>query len=52
VRCVIVNGRLVLKDGTMTGLLPGGPVYGPGLHHVSETAAAAVAPPAAAQAAR
>jgi N-acyl-D-amino-acid deacylase len=31
VRHVIVNGRLVLKGGEMTGLLPGGPVYGPGV---------------------
>jgi len=31
VRHVIVNGRTVLKDGQMTGLLPGGPVYGPGI---------------------
>jgi N-acyl-D-amino-acid deacylase len=27
---VIVNGTLVLHDGTMTGALPGKPVYGPG----------------------
>jgi N-acyl-D-amino-acid deacylase len=30
VRHVVVNGRLVLRDGEMTGLLPGGPVLGPG----------------------
>ena len=30
VRHVVVNGRLVLSDGEMTGVLPGGPVYGPG----------------------
>jgi N-acyl-D-amino-acid deacylase len=41
VRYVIVNGRLVLKEGTMTGLLPGGPVYGPGVQQAAETANAA-----------
>ena len=30
IRYVIVNGRLVLNSGEMTGLLPGCPVYGPG----------------------
>ena len=39
VRYVIVNGRVVLKAGTMTGLLPGGPVYGPG-RKSAETASA------------
>jgi N-acyl-D-amino-acid deacylase len=29
-RHVIVNGHLVLENGRMTGLLPGGPVLGPG----------------------
>jgi N-acyl-D-amino-acid deacylase len=32
---VIVNGKLVLGDGKMTGTLPGKPIYGPG-HAVSE----------------
>ena len=45
VRHVIVNGRAVLKDGQMTGLLPGGPVYGPGLHKSVEPAAVANATP-------
>jgi N-acyl-D-amino-acid deacylase len=36
VRHVIVNGRAVLKDAQMTGQLPGGPVYGPGLNRPAE----------------
>jgi N-acyl-D-amino-acid deacylase len=27
---VIVNGKVVMDGGTMTGAMPGGPVYGPG----------------------
>jgi N-acyl-D-amino-acid deacylase len=41
VRHVIVNGRLVLKNAEMTGLLPGGPVHGPGISKPTEPAAAA-----------
>ena len=43
VRHVIVNGRLVMKDAAMTGLLPGRPVYGPGATKTAEAAAAAAA---------
>ena len=41
VRHVVVNGRLVLRDAAMTGLLPGGPVYGPGTKNAVDAAAAA-----------
>ena len=34
---VIVNGKLVLEKGKMTGVLPGTPVYGPG-HEASQSA--------------
>jgi hypothetical protein len=27
---VLVNGEFVIRDGQMTGALPGRPVYGPG----------------------
>jgi N-acyl-D-aspartate/D-glutamate deacylase len=40
VRHVVVNGRLVLNDAAMTGLLPGRPVYGPGTSSTTEAAAA------------
>jgi N-acyl-D-amino-acid deacylase len=52
VKYVIVNGRLVLKAGTMTGLLPGGPVYGPGRKSAETAASAASAALAAGPAAR
>jgi N-acyl-D-amino-acid deacylase len=41
VRHVVVNGRLVMKDAAMTGMLSGGPVYGPGMQKPVEAAAAA-----------
>lgn len=41
VRHVIVNGRLVLHNGEMTGLLPGAPVDGPGTSKTGDAAAAA-----------
>ena len=41
VRHVVVNGRLVMKDAAMTGLLSGGPVYGPGTKKTADAAAAA-----------
>jgi N-acyl-D-amino-acid deacylase len=44
VRHVIVNGRLVLEGGEMTGLLPGGPVYGPGMSDPAPAPAASDAP--------
>lgn len=40
IRCVIVNGYPVLRDGKMTGLLPGTPVLGPGTDLEGKTAAA------------
>src|SRR5688572_6630792 len=40
VECVIVNGYPALRGGTMTGLLPGEPIVGPGL---KKPAAAATA---------
>ena len=42
-RHVVVNGRLVLKNGEMTGLLPGGPIYGPGTRNSADAGAAAAA---------
>jgi N-acyl-D-amino-acid deacylase len=39
VRHVVVNGRLVMRDAAMTGLLSGGPVYGPGTEKNVEAAA-------------
>jgi N-acyl-D-amino-acid deacylase len=44
VRHVIVNGRAVLKDAQMTGQLPGGPVYGPGLNKPAEAIVANARP--------
>ena len=38
---VIVNGYPVLRDGKMTGLLPGKPVLGPGAERAEKPAAAA-----------
>jgi N-acyl-D-amino-acid deacylase len=36
---VIVNGHVVLRDGKMTGTLPGGPIFGPGATAGEKTAA-------------
>jgi N-acyl-D-amino-acid deacylase len=52
VRHVVVSGGLVLKDAVITGLLPGGPVYGPGTNKTADTAAVTVTARAAADAAR
>jgi N-acyl-D-amino-acid deacylase len=41
VRFVVVDGYPVLRDGKMTGLLPGGPVLGPGAESSAKSTAAA-----------
>jgi N-acyl-D-aspartate/D-glutamate deacylase len=38
---VIVNGHVVLRDGQLTGLLPGEPVLGPGARSPRQARAAA-----------